>query len=287
MMGIHSGHRNNPRRSLRGLLFLVRAAVVLSSVLFISNGAYAQAIVESHIGSMDTRPELRTARMSEAWRIYEEYRATRDQIARLRSRIGVIIDDLQNTYAPGGMLGALAAATGGVGAELSAARAELERAEQRARELLAQWESNDLRYGDYFLGPLENAGEMVSVRHGPNRSEVTVIDRIGLGLIRWDQAMAAGLAIGNPATLDGRWHMQVGPHLAELIFSGQGGTIRYYHLPQEPITAVSYDPATGRVYFFRPTYPQNHSGTLTDRVIEGEVDGEGGYRSGFVATRVD
>ena len=130
----------------------------------------------------------------------------------------------------------------------------------------------------------------LTVRHGANGEYAAQLDPIHLGLIRWDQAIAAARQSGVPTSLDGRWHLSQnnGRFLAELIVSGGGGSILFYGLEREPIEGVSYSTSTGRVSFYRSRYPQTFVGTLTQDdeghiTVQGEWTAPDGNRGDWSA----
>jgi hypothetical protein len=253
--GLHSPVHGN----LLGLL----ACIML--LLPIAGAACAQTYGESRIISTETHPGIRSPRMLEAWRLYNAYQATQARIRALNFRIADLTDQIQNQYQPGFMLGALAG--GNLANAMRAAEADLRREQQLLDSLVEQWAANDLVYGEFYLGPLENATIPLTVRYGVNGEWTVQMDPIMIGLIRWDQAVAGqqNQAGSGAASLDGRWHLSTdnGRFLAELIISGGGGTVTFYGLPQEQISGVSYDPSSGTVSFTRPQYPTTFTGTVT------------------------
>jgi len=245
--------RLSAQRKISGTMrrIAAMALVCLLAALPMAGTVKAQT-VESRIVSLDTHPNLRSGKMAEAWRIYEDYRITLDRIDSLQSRIGQILDDLQNVYGPAAIEGGFHAVAAGVAGDLTELRNQLAEAQQHASDLRAQWEASDLTYGEYYLGPLENAGQIVSVRYGVAGENTSAMDRIHLGLIRWDQAVAGAQqqSMNTITNINGRWLIGTGSRqISSMVISGGSGTIDYFGNGVNPVTGVSYDPGTGRVSF--------------------------------------
>jgi len=276
-------------RNLRAPALAVLAVLAaLFCVLDQPDPAQAQQHGEAHIRSLDPHPTVRSPRMNEAWRIYEDYRATQQRIAIIQYRIADLTGQVHDIYAPGFIMGHQAAASAGLGRDLASLNADLQREQRHAADLVAQWGANDLVFGDVYLGPLENATISITVHYGPNMEYVAQMDPINIGLIRWDQAVTAEQATQQTrptfSSLNGVWQIANRQRqLSVLTISGGGGTIDYYGNGINPVSGMSFDQGSGRVSFTETDVNWNRGattryvGTLTVRedgrvfIVEGTM----------------